>query len=381
MKPSTTAKSVSLCALSLMIGCASGADEEETSSTQGPSWEEFFASTYHEDFEGGQFIVNGDTPIVDEKALREFYDSLQQGGLIVNRVGGADDKWNDTAKLNITYCISNNFGSNKAAVVSAFTAATSGWESRGNVNFNYLSQHDGNCTASNSAVVFDVRPVSGQPYLARAFFPSNGRSSRNVLIDSTAFGNTGWPLSHIVGHELGHTLGFRHEHTRPEAGTCFEDNNWRPLTTYDSASIMHYPQCNGSSSDLNWTAKDAQGIAALYGAPGGNPPPPPPPPGGGTPQSGSASGSVGQGQWVQYQPLTVLAGTTFTVNMTGSGDPDLYVRWGASPTTTSYNCRPYLDGPNESCSLTVPAGQSRAYIGIRGYSAGSYTINVSWTAP
>ena len=380
MKSITNAKSVSLCALSLMVGCAaSGTEEEETSTNQGPTWEEFLASTYHEDFDGGHYIVNGDTPIIDEKALREFYDSLQQGGLIVNRVGGVDDKWNDTQKLNLTYCISNNFGSNKAAVVSAFQQATdAAWETMGRVNFVYLSQHDGNCTASNTSVLFDVRPVSGQPYLARAFFPSNGRSSRNVLIDSTAFGNTGWPLKNIVGHELGHTLGFRHEHTRPEAGTCFEDNNWRPLTTYDSASIMHYPQCNGSSSNLNWTTRDAQGIAALYGAPGGNPPPPP---GGGTPQTASASGSVAQNAWVQYQPLSVLAGTTFTVIMSGSGDPDLYVRWGATPTTTSWNCRPYLNGANETCSLTVPSGQTAAYIGIRGYTSASYTINVSWTAP
>jgi len=361
MKWITNAKSVSLCALTL-IGCASGTDEVETSSNTGPTWEEFLAGTYHENFEGGHYIVNGDTPIVDEKALHEFYDSLQQGGLIVNTVGGADDKWNDTQKLNITYCISDSFGSNKAAVVSAFQEATdSGWETMGNVNFVHLSEHDGNCTA-------------------RAFFPSNGRSSRNVLIDSTAFGNTGWPLAHIVGHELGHTLGFRHEHTRPEAATCFEDNNWRPLTPYDSASIMHYPQCNGSSSDLDWTATDAQGVAALYGAPGGNPPPPPPP-GGGTPQTDTASGSVAANQWVQYQALSALAGTTFTVTMTGTGDPDLYVRFGAAPTTASYSCRPYLDGANEQCSITVPSGQSSAFIGVRGYTSGTFTLNVAWTAP
>ena len=47
------------------------------------------------------------------------------------------------------------------------------------------------------------------------------------------------------GHELGHTLGFRTSTRVPSRR--FEDNNWRPLTPYDSASIMHYPQCNGSS--------------------------------------------------------------------------------------------------------------------------------------
>ena len=56
------------------------------------------------------YIVNGDTPIVDDKALYEFWEGIQQGALIVNRVGGADDKWSDSQKLNLTYCISNNFG-------------------------------------------------------------------------------------------------------------------------------------------------------------------------------------------------------------------------------------------------------------------------------
>ncbi len=66
-------------------------------------------------------------------------------------------------------------------------------------------------------------------------------------------------------HELGHTIGLRHEHTRPESGTCFEDNNWRALTSYDAASVMHYPQCNGSNNgDLNLTAADKAGVAALY---------------------------------------------------------------------------------------------------------------------
>ena len=69
-----------------------------------------------------------------------------------------------------------------------------------------------------------------------------------------------------MAHELGHTLGFRHEHTRPEAGTCFEDNNWRPLTPYDSASIMHYPQCNGGSSDRSSAPTTADGVRALDGA-------------------------------------------------------------------------------------------------------------------
>lgn len=39
----------------------------------------------------------------------------------------------------------------------------------------------------------------------------------------------------------------------------------------------------------------------------------------------------------------------------GSGDADLYVKFGSAPTTGSYDCRPYLNGNNESCNFSSPA--------------------------
>ena len=122
------------------------------------------------------------------------------------------------------------------------------------------------CNTRNNNVLFSVEPVNTTQYIARAFFPSTAKRSRNVLIDDSIWTSGNWEPGDILGHELGHTLGFRHEHTRPEAGTCFEDNNWRPLTPYDTKSIMHYPQCNGGSSDLEFQASDAAGVRALYGS-------------------------------------------------------------------------------------------------------------------
>jgi hypothetical protein len=69
------------------------------------------------------------------------------------------------------------------------------------------------------------------------------------------------------------------------------------------------------------------------------------------------------------------------VVMSGTGDPDLYVQFGSAPTTTSYACRPYLSGAAETCEVTVPAGQTSAYIGVRGYTAGTYTLNINYTSP
>jgi hypothetical protein len=253
------------------IGCAAETEPgvPENVGEVGETFEEFRATVYQEP-ESGVFIVNGDTPLDNERELEQFYEEfVREGALIVHKNGaGGDAKWNDTQKMNLTYCVSTTFGANHGATVSAMNAATAQWEAaaNGKVNFIHLSGQDAACTAANTNVVFDVRPVAGQPFLARAFFPDSPRANRNILIDSSSFGTiTPWTLTGVLRHELGHTLGFRHEHTRPESGVCFEDSSWRPLTPYDSLSVMHYPQCNGTQTgDLVITPKDKEGINVLY---------------------------------------------------------------------------------------------------------------------
>lgn len=67
--------------------------------------------------------------------------------------------------------------------------------------------------------------------------------------------------------------------------------------------------------------------------------------------------------------IDVPANSSLNVSISGgSGDADLYVRAGAEPTTSTYDCRPFLNGNNESCSLSV--GQSTTYyVKLRGYSS------------
>ena len=52
----------------------------------------------------------------------------------------------------------------------------------------------------------------------------------------------------------------------------------------------------------------------------------------------------------------------------GTGDADLYVRKGAKATTSTYDCRPYANGNNESCNLNSGQG-GKYYITLRGYTA------------
>jgi vibriolysin len=101
----------------------------------------------------------------------------------------------------------------------------------------------------------------------------------------------------------------------------------------------------------------------------------------GTPVTETVSGTVAKRELDNYGPYSVVAGTSFTVTMTGSGNPDLYVRFGSAPTTSAYDCRSNASGASETCTLTVPAGQSSAYVMVRGASAGSYTLTLNYTKP
>ncbi len=100
------------------------------------------------------------------------------------------------------------------------------------------------------------------------------------------------------------------------------------------------------------------------------------PPGGG---EETFEGSVSRNAEDNYGPFTVTAGQAFKAVMTGTNDADLYVRFGAAPTTSNWDCRPYRNGSSESCELTVPAGQSEAYVMVRGYSSGTSSYNLTVT--
>lgn len=89
------------------------------------------------------------------------------------------------------------------------------------------------------------------------------------------------------------------------------------------------------------------------------------------------SGSTGNEQFFTLEVPSGASNLNFAISG-GSGDADLYVKYGSAPTTSSFDCRPFIGGNNESCSETATAGtwhvMIRAYSTYSGVSlTGSYT--------
>ncbi|WDG75679.1 hypothetical protein [Pseudomonas chlororaphis] len=161
--------------------------------------DEFREQVFKEPFEGGLYIVNGDTTVESEKELEAFFEkeiflewpSTKFGALIVNTEKGRITGWDNIQKTALTYCVSKEFGVRYSTVVLEMANASAVWETESNIDYIHVQRLDDNCTRNITDVVFDVRPVGvGGKYLARAFFPKYARANRSLLIDLSAFNHS-----------------------------------------------------------------------------------------------------------------------------------------------------------------------------------------------
>jgi serine protease len=71
--------------------------------------------------------------------------------------------------------------------------------------------------------------------------------------------------------------------------------------------------------------------------------------------------------WKRYTWNVPSGIETLTVSISGgSGDADLYMKFGSQPETDSYDCRPFRNGNGETCTFNNVSGGT-FHIGIRGY--------------
>lgn len=86
----------------------------------------------------------------------------------------------------------------------------------------------------------------------------------------------------------------------------------------------------------------------------------------------TAPGAVAQGEEARWETPELAAGT-YRVAIAhdaanAGGDADLYVKTGAAPTATDWDCRPYENGSEESCTVTL-AAPAVVHVMVRGYAA------------
>jgi len=85
---------------------------------------------------------------------------------------------------------------------------------------------------------------------------------------------------------------------------------------------------------------------------------------------GGMSGAVGTTSDTYVYSIEIMDGVPLIVSLRGtSGDPDLYVRRNAVPTTDNYECASINFGPNEDCVFPSDVDSWRFNINVDGFEA------------
>jgi serine protease len=147
---------------------------------------------------------------------------------------------------------------------------------------------------------------------------------------------------------------------------------------------------NASTPNKVTDAKTGSPNRLLYSLFDGGSEPPPPPPGDNVLTKGVAvtNLSASTGNVLNYTMAVPASSSNLSFVLSGgTGDADMYVKFGSAPTTSSYDCRPYLNGNNETCSFASPQ-TGTYYVMVRAYSSfsgvslvGNYTASSGGGSP
>ncbi|MBS0226725.1 MAG: M4 family metallopeptidase [Proteobacteria bacterium] len=144
-------------------------------------------------------------------------------------------------------------------------------------------------------------------------------------------------------------------------------NYWTASSTFNQGACG----VESAATDLGFTKADvtaafnAVGVSCSGGGGGGG--------GGGstggpltkgTPVTGIGAST---GSDVVYTMVVPSGASNLTFTMSGgTGDADMYVKFGSTPTDSSYDCRPYKSGNAESCSFATPSAGTY-YVRLKAY--------------
>jgi hypothetical protein len=195
----------------------------------------------------------------------------QVRGLIAMTQGGKIVRWKPGTVLSYRV-VKNTFTdpANYDMVVKNMATACREWEGTCGIEFKHMQELDAKAGVQPEGALFSVRELdTGGRFIAAAFFPNDPTDRRRVLIDPSYY-TTDFDKVGVLRHELGHVLGWRHEHIHhdaPPACPDEDDFDTTKLSQYDPTSVMHY-FCGGvGSRDLKISDLDRTGSVQVYGPP------------------------------------------------------------------------------------------------------------------
>ncbi len=219
------------------------------------------------DVEGQQLFLTELDLLLDShqaETLRECQRLLSRADASLLGLTAKDKlvRWHPAVAMDLTYAVVESSFSGPIsanAITTMLQHAGSDWAAICGVQFRQVE--------SSASPLFTVRYLNTteptlHSTLAASFFP-NEKPERRILYILPAFhsgGNIG-----VLRHELGHILGFRHEHIRITFSESLHDTT--PLSAYDKYSVMHYRVAGGGTHDMHITDKDAEGARRVYGPP------------------------------------------------------------------------------------------------------------------
>jgi len=194
---------------------------------------------------------------------------------------------------------------------------------------------------------------------------ANFTSSMDVHFSSGVYNKAFWKLATTTGWNTQKAF-----QVMARANALY----WTPSSTFNSGACG----VETAATDLGFSKADVTAAFTLVGvscAGGGGST-------GGALSNGVAKTGIGAatGQYVKYTMVVPSGATGLKFAMSGgTGDADMYVKFGSQPTDTVYDCRPFVNGNTETCTIaTAQAGTY--YVNLKAFSTfsgvsltGSYT--------
>jgi hypothetical protein len=246
------------------------------------------------------FLYQGDLLLTKQELVKKLLDNFSKKSIQdvlydqkesgikeeaeqLDLITGYDMATHDTIKWErfpIKYCIDktsfNIVSGGYDSVKRNFLEATAEWEKLCKVKFIYVEGADRYNSSLRATVDFVVTyiPYNIKGFIATSFFPNDPIEKRKLYV-FLKYWLTGYDKIGIFRHEIGHILGFKHEHSSQSEQVPDDcryyypelPGNGLPLTYYDKLSVMHYFCGDAGTRMMNFSRLDTFGTQTIYGKP------------------------------------------------------------------------------------------------------------------